>query len=136
MEARLELAAFLQAQGLLDEAVAAYRTALESGPDARRRQIGARLAGALLASGPTAGLEGEVETLLTDAPDDDAVAARQLAWLRLKARRAAEALAGFERVLALRPDDARAKRGRALACLALDRLDEGVAAFDDAPKRK
>lgn len=132
LSARIELAALLQAQGLLDEAVPAYRAALERAPADRARELGARLGGALLA----AGNGDEAEPLLVGAPEGDAVALRQLAWLYLSAGRPAEAEAAYDRVLAADPADVRAERGRALALLALGRLDEGVAVFTAPPRRK
>jgi len=127
--AQRQLAAHLHARGDVHNAVAAYQRVLDLDPAAVG--LNAQLGAAQLWLGKHVAARPFLEAATLETPAD-VNALRQLAWLRLLDNDTKSALAQYERVLALRPNDARAKKGRGLAWMMAGRLDEGLHAIADA----
>jgi tetratricopeptide (TPR) repeat protein len=109
---RLALAKFLHGERRFDEAIAAYRRALECGAAPGPTRM--RLAAALVAHGDPAGAETELRAGFEGASGDAAVH-RLLAWILLVQGKDADAATAAEAALQIAPDDALAKKERALA---------------------
>jgi superkiller protein 3 len=120
---RLELARHLHAERRYDEAVEAYRRAIERGAD--DPAVHAHLAAALASRGDAAAAAQELEAAAKSAPGDVKVH-RLRAWVLLVLGRDAEAIQAADAALAAKPDDVLAKKLRALATMHAGDVDAGL----------
>ncbi|MCC6717966.1 MAG: tetratricopeptide repeat protein [Acetobacteraceae bacterium] len=124
----LRLGEALRQVGEPAAAMRSFRTALGLQPDLPGALLG--LADALLTQGPDATAIDLVDRALALDPAQPIAPARAIRALALAGLQQHDAaLAEWDRVLALRPDDADAHFGRAMALLVTGRYDEGWAEY-------
>lgn len=126
-QAFFEQARALRGSGRLEEAVAAYDSALALQPGSLVTQF--NRANALQALGRHAEAVEAYDLLLSAAPDDPGAYNNRAVSLAAMGRQA-EALASCDAALALRPDSADALNNRGNALAALGRRDEALASID------
>ena len=120
---RRELAQLLHADGALDAARVQYEALLAAGAEDALLLTAAGVVALATGDAARAVLLLERSAALPDTPP---ATQRYLAWALLLSDDAAAALARYDTIVAANEGDMLARRGRGLALMRLDRLDEGL----------